>query len=389
FEASFIEIFAAAAIDDINREILEEVVVAGQSETADVDQSLQAARAAVDAMSAANDRGEEISPEDQITLEQSLVGIAAVMASQSRIVSGVEEAVGADATTSGALNRAQENSTRLGESDRSPEETSASLSELSSDLDLLKTELAVFQGLEPRVLVSPFVSRIENAQGVDINFSHYYVPGVVSLLLQHLALTFAALSLVRERSLGTVELFRVSPLTGGEALAGKYLAYLMLGGLVSAALTVAAIGGFGFQIAGSPGWYLLSLLLVMVAALGGGFVLSAIARTESEAVQYAMIALLISIFFSGFFISLDRLIPPVRVISYLIPATYGIAALQDVAFLGQAPEPQIIGGSAALALLFVAAASLLIKTRVVGNGRLPLRRRRALRRIAQSAADEA
>ncbi|HKY47133.1 MAG TPA: hypothetical protein VJQ79_04020, partial [Acidimicrobiia bacterium] len=57
FESSFIEIFADSAVDEINQAILEEVVVAGQSETADVEESLPAARAAVDAMSGAVERG--------------------------------------------------------------------------------------------------------------------------------------------------------------------------------------------------------------------------------------------------------------------------------------------------------------------------------------------
>ena len=248
-----------------------------------------------------------------------------------------------------------------------------------SDLDLMEEELSVFRGMEPEVLVSPFVGSIENVQGIKVDFSHYYVPGVVALLLQHLALTFAALSLVRERTLGTVELFRVSPLTAGEALIGKYLAYLVLGGLVGAALTAGAVAGFGFQIAGSMVWYGATMFLVLMASLGAGFVISAVARTESEAVQYAMIALLVSIFFSGFFISLDRLIEPVRIISYLLPATYGIAALQEVAFLGQAPDPRLVGGVALLAFVLLLSAWALMRKRVVAVTKLPRRwsRRRA------------
>ena len=114
-----------------------------------------------------------------------------------------------------------------------------------------------------------------------------------------------------------------------------------------------------------------TVFLVLMASLGAGFVISAVARTESEAVQYAMIALLVSIFFSGFFISLDRLIEPVRVISYLLPATYGIAALQDIAFLGQAPDPLVVGGAAALALVLLVSAWALMRKRVVAVTKVP------------------
>ena len=225
-----------------------------------------------------------------------------------------------------------------------------------------------FRSIAPEVLVSPFAASLANFQGVAVDFDHFYVPGVVALLLQHMALTFAALSLVRERSLGTVELFRVSPLSGGETLVGKYMAYTLLGGLVGAALTAAAVFGFGFWVAGSWWWFAAINLLVLLAAQGAGFVVSAIARTESEAVQYAMILLLVAIFFSGFFISLDRLIPTVRVISYLIPATYGIIGMQDVAFRGLQPSFEILGGVGILAAVFLGTAWVLIRTRVVAAG---------------------
>ncbi len=224
-----------------------------------------------------------------------------------------------------------------------------------------------FRSISPEVLVSPFVASLANFQGVAVDFDHFYVPGVIALLLQHMALTFAALSLVRERSLGAVELFRVSPLSGGETLVGKYMAYTLLGGLVGATLTAAAVFGFGFRVAGSWWWFAAINLLVLLAAQGAGFVVSAIARTESEAVQYAMILLLVAIFFSGFFISLDRLTPSIRVISYLIPATYGILGMQDAAFRGLQPSLEVLSGVGILAVVLLGTAWVLIRTRVVAT----------------------
>jgi ABC-2 type transport system permease protein len=258
------------------------------------------------------------------------------------------------------------------------QETTEAVPPLSGDLEPVEDELDVLRSLSPEVLVSPFIAVTSNFQGIDVEFSHFYVPGVVVVLLQHMALTFAALSLVRERTLGTVELFRVSPLSGSEALIGKYLAYTTIGLVVCAALVVAAVFGFGFEVAGSWLWFGIIVLLVVLAALGAGFVVSAVARTESEAVQYAMIMLLVAIFFSGFFISLERLIPPIRVVSYLIPATYGILGLQDVAFRGQLPRLEAVAGEAALAAVLLVAALGLIRTRVMAasttNGNGPRKR---------------
>lgn len=222
-------------------------------------------------------------------------------------------------------------------------------------------EPAAFGDLDPDVMVSPFRAESANVSGVDVSYSHFYVPGVVALLLQHLAITFAGLSLVRERTLGSVELFRVSPLSAGETLTGKYLAYLLLAAFVAAALVAAAIYDFGFNMAGNWLWFAAVSVLVIMGSLGVGLIISSFVKTESEAIQYAMLVLLISIFFSGFFIPIDRLLAPVQVVSYLLPATYGIAALQEVSFLGRAPDLVLVGGAAAYALVTLLAAWALMR----------------------------
>jgi ABC-2 type transport system permease protein len=351
FERSFVEIFAVTAVEEVNREILRHMVSTAQSEAATVEAPLPVARAALDAIRGSLESGGTVAESDLATL------------------AGVVDQLspGSSPEQSRALDRTRDNLDRLASPGLAPEEAGQIVADLDADLTTLEGEVETFRSISPEVLVSPFISSIENYQGVNVDFSDYYVPGVVALLLQHLALTFAALSLVRERSLGTVELFRVSPLSGGETLIGKYLAYTLLGGLVGAGLTVAAVLGLGFEMAGSWAWYAVIALLVLLAAEGAGFVVSAVARSESEAVQYAMILLLVAIFFSGFFISLDRLIPPVRVLSYLIPATFGIAGMQQVAFRGGVPSLEMVGGNAILAGGFLIAAWFLINTRVVAG----------------------
>jgi ABC-type multidrug transport system permease subunit len=49
----------------------------------------------------------------------------------------------------------------------------------------------------------------------------FYVPGAIALRLQHLAITLSARSMLRERQFGRFELFRVTPITPGEILAGQ------------------------------------------------------------------------------------------------------------------------------------------------------------------------
>ncbi|HSM55266.1 MAG TPA: ABC transporter permease, partial [Candidatus Sulfomarinibacteraceae bacterium] len=80
--------------------------------------------------------------------------------------------------------------------------------------------------------------------------------------------------------------------------------------------------------------YALVLAALIFTSLGMGFVISLLANTTSQAVQYSMIILLASIFFSGFFLSLDLLRPFVRIVSWLLPATYATQMLQNVMLRG-------------------------------------------------------
>ena len=70
-----------------------------------------------------------------------------------------------------------------------------------------------------------FMPRHKTPRPISPSFTSFYAPGVLVLLLQHIAITLAALSMVRERLLGTIELFRVSPVRPGEIIAGKYIGF--------------------------------------------------------------------------------------------------------------------------------------------------------------------
>ncbi len=88
----------------------------------------------------------------------------------------------------------------------------------------------------------------------------------------------------------------------------------------------------------------LVILALLYTSLAMGFAISTISDTDSQAVQYSMIVLLASIFFSGFFIALHRLLGAVHIVSWLLPATYGTTMLQDVMLRGQSLSPILLLG---------------------------------------------
>ena len=232
--------------------------------------------------------------------------------------------------------------------------------ELSQTDGPLADALEDVPDIDPGLLVSPFTVETTPVTEQPPSQAAYYAPGVLILLVQHLSLTFAALSLVRERQLGMTEMFRVSPLTVREAMSGKYLSFLVLGMALATGLAF-TMPLLGIEVQG-PLWSLaITVALVIFASLGLGFALSGLAKSDSQAVQYSMVVLLVSIFFTGFVLPLDQLTVPVRWVSYLVPGTYGIAGLQDVIFRGQPARPPLMGALLIYGLVMVALAWLAVR----------------------------
>ncbi len=206
--------------------------------------------------------------------------------------------------------------------------------------------------IDPDVLVRPFTVDTESVIPTDIDPTDYFTPAALALLLQHLALTFAALSLVRDRSTGLFELLRIGPLSSMQILFGKCAAYLIVGSAVAAALTASATLWLGVPFSGDVAWYAAMVVGVLLASLALGMVLSSISSTESQAVQFAMLTLLAGMFFSGFILGLDNLAYPVKYISWTLPVTYGIRSFQTVMLLGERPATEDVVGLAALVVVY-------------------------------------
>jgi ABC-2 type transport system permease protein len=91
--------------------------------------------------------------------------------------------------------------------------------------------------------------------------------------------------------------------------------------------------------------------MLIFTSLGAGFFFSLVAETEIQAVQYSMLLLLASIFFSGFFLDLRMMWEPVRAISWVLPTTYAIRLVQDVMLRGYSAGPQLVAGLAGIGIL--------------------------------------
>jgi ABC-2 type transport system permease protein len=107
-----------------------------------------------------------------------------------------------------------------------------------------------------------------------------------------------------------------------------------------------------------------TVALVVGASVAIGLVLSLLAGSDSQAVQFSMLVLLASLFFSGFILDLERLRQPALAVSSVLPVTYGTRMLREAMLLGRAPAVTDYVGVAAVAVVSLALAAALLRRRL-------------------------
>jgi ABC-2 type transport system permease protein len=201
------------------------------------------------------------------------------------------------------------------------------LEQIVERIDRLVLVVSQLHTIPPEVVVSPLDSQYHNLARVKLDMVIFYAPAVLALLIQHIAITLGALALVRERA--SIEFFRIAPVTPLRLLLGKYLGYIITIAIMITILTLVIVYALGVPFLGNVWWFTLEALLLLLASLGIGFTISALSATDNQAVQLSMLVLVLSIFFSGFFLSLDSFSPAIRSLSYAIPLTHGMIAFQN------------------------------------------------------------
>jgi ABC-2 type transport system permease protein len=205
--------------------------------------------------------------------------------------------------------------------------------------------------VSPEVIARPTTAETANVAPTDPAVLNFFGPAVFALVIQHLAVTLTALSMVRERLSGQMDRFRVAPVTSMELLVGKYVAYAALSLAVTAIVGALLVSVLRVPMLG--GWppFVGIVLLLTFASLGVGLLISLIADSERQAVQLSMLVLLASVFFSGFVLPVTDFAEWTQYIAYALPVTHGIATLQDHMLRGAVGTPWMLVALAGIGLL--------------------------------------
>ncbi|CAN7425093.1 MULTISPECIES: ribosome-associated ATPase/putative transporter RbbA [unclassified Phenylobacterium] len=177
------------------------------------------------------------------------------------------------------------------------------------------------KGLPPRVQPVNFNTRALYNQSFDSIYA--MVPGDLMLLLMLIPSMLTALSVVREKELGSIANFYAAPATKAEFLLGKQLPYVVIALVQFVMLVALAVILFQVPIKGSLGTLVLGGVLYVLATTGFGLLLSVFAATQTAAIfAAAIITILPAVQFSGMFVPVSSLTGSAALVGKIFPSTY-------------------------------------------------------------------
>lgn len=185
----------------------------------------------------------------------------------------------------------------------------------------------------------------------------FILPGLVCILSMIMALLISALSLARERELGTMEQMLVTPLRPLEILIGKALPGIVVGLIDANIVIAAAFLWFRLPFRGNLLVLETMLVLYMISGVGIGLALSSFARTQQQGMLGVFVVASPLIILSGYAAPVENMPHAVEVLGRADPIRYMLIAARGV-FLQAMPPHVVLQQAWPMVLIALAALTL-------------------------------
>ncbi|MCK5171591.1 MAG: ABC transporter permease [Bacteroidales bacterium] len=173
--------------------------------------------------------------------------------------------------------------------------SSTVISDFNRNIIVDLTQMPAIEDLNPIVVETSYWYNPE------LNYKTYMLPGILVILVTIISMFLAAMNIVREKEIGTIEQLNVTPIRKYELIVGKLMPFLIIA-LFELAFGL-AIGKFFFHIpmVGSLGLLFGFTVVYLLVVLGIGLFISTISSTQQQVMFIAFFFMLVFILMSGIF----------------------------------------------------------------------------------------
>jgi ABC-2 type transport system permease protein len=160
------------------------------------------------------------------------------------------------------------------------------------------------------------------------------VPGLIGIILTMTMVMFTSVAIVRERERGNMELLIATPLSRSELMIGKVLPYAVIGLIQTTLVLLLGIWLFQVPVRGSVLDVYLAAVLLILANLTLGLLISTKAESQFQSMQMTMFVFLPSILLSGFMFPFAGMPTVVQWIAEVLPLTHFLRLIRGVMLRG-------------------------------------------------------
>lgn len=194
----------------------------------------------------------------------------------------------------------------------------------------------------------------------------YNIPSLSGILTMLVSLLVTALSIARERELGTFDQLLVSPATPFEILVGKTVPAVIIAMLEGSVIIFVGIFIFQIPFTGSLLLLYFSMLTFILAIVGVGLFISSLSKTQQQAVLGSFLFMSPAVLLSGFATPIENMPFWLQPVTFLIPLRYYLIIAKGI-FLKDIPADIVfhnVWPMAIIAVFTLIAASWFFKRRL-------------------------
>lgn len=209
-------------------------------------------------------------------------------------------------------------------------------------------------GARARTVTQPVLLDARIVYNPQLNYSHFFLPGLMLVIIQQVMLIGIGFSVVDEREeLRGGEMFLLAGRNYLALLLGKLLPYVMLNLVLGILFVFGVLPLYGIAAQGNVPGIILFMALFIGATSAFGFMLASCFRNVVMVYTVLMFYSMPTFLFSGFSWPAYALPLPVRLLSYLFPSTYSLESFR-LMVLGGVPFATVLPNAAALVVFNLA-----------------------------------
>ena len=168
----------------------------------------------------------------------------------------------------------------------------------------------------------------------------FIVPSLSGVLALLIAVLVTALSIARERELGTFEQLLVSPISATEIIIGKSLPAVLIGAVLGTVMVLAGVLIFRVPFTGNTALLAITLPLFILSGVGIGLSVSAISKTQQQAILGAFTIFIPVVLTSGFATPVENMPEWLQIMSTANPLRWYLVIIQGL-FLKSLPAAEV------------------------------------------------